>query len=76
MGQREGELLLGVVGLLLRGLLWVARVGLSGRGGARVAPLSWSGLVGHVGHAVLAVSIGVVAHRHLVVPAQRKQECE
>lgn len=77
-GSRE-ELLLRVVGLLLRGLLWVARVArLSGGWGCWVASLSWSRLVrrvghirhvGHVGHVVLAVGIGIVAHRHLEVPA-------
>lgn len=76
----DEKLLLRVVGLLLRGLLGVARVGLSSRRGSRVASLSWSrlvGHVGHVGHVVLAVSIGIVAHRHLEVsawtPQQKKQ---
>ncbi len=79
-----GELLLRVVGLLLRGLLGVARVGLSGRRGRWVASLSWSPLVahvGHVGHVVLAVAIRSVAHRHLEVSAwtpeqNRKNKCE
>lgn len=62
--KQRGELLLGVVGLLLlRGLLGVARVRLSGWGRSWVS-LSWSGLVRHV---VLTIAIGVVAHRHLVV---------
>lgn len=76
MRKWRGELLLWVVGLLLRGLLGVARVGLSSLRGSWVASLSWSPLIGHVGHVVLAVSIGIVAHRHLEVPAwtqQRKQ---
>lgn len=60
--------MLRVVGLLLGGLLGVGRVGLSGWGRSWIAPLSWSGLVGHEGHVVLAVSVGIVAHRHLEVP--------
>lgn len=71
-----GELLLWVVGLLLWGLLWVARVRLSGWRGSWVAARSRShlvGHVGHVGHVVLAVRVGVVAHGELVVPAQRTQ---
>lgn len=68
-----GELLLWVVGLLLGGLLRVARVGLSGRRGSWVAARSRSHLVGNVGHVVLAVRVGVVAHGELVVPAQRTQ---
>lgn len=67
----RGELLLRVVGLLLRGLLGVTRVGLSCRRGSWVATLSWSrliGHVGHIGHVVLAISVGIVAHRHLEVP--------
>lgn len=61
--------MLRVVGLLLLGgLLGVARVGLSCWGGSRVSSLPWGGLVGHVGHVVLTISIRVVAHGHLVEP--------
>lgn len=63
------ELLLGVVGLLLGGLLGVARVGLSCWGCSWVPSLPWGSLVGHVGHVVLGIRIGVVAHRHLVESA-------
>lgn len=71
-----GELLLGEVGVLLRGLLRVAGVGLSGRRRSWVAARSRSHLVGNVGHVVLAVRVGVVAHGELVVPAQRTQRSD
>lgn len=60
--------------LLLGGGLGVTRVGLSSRRHSRVATLSWSGLVGHVGHVVLPVSIGIVAHRHLIVPIRKENK--
>lgn len=68
--------MLRVIGLMLGRLLRVPRIGLSGWGGCWVSSLSWGPLVGHVGHVrhvVLAVSIGIVAHRHLEVPAWRAQ---
>lgn len=63
--------MLRVVRLLLGGLLGVGGVGLSGWGGSWIAPLSWRGLVGHEGHVVLAVGVGIVAHRHLEEPGGR-----
>lgn len=66
--------MLWVVGLLLGRGLGVARVRLSSGRRSWVAALSWSGLVGHVGHVVLPVSIGVVAHRHLIVPTRKENK--
>lgn len=66
--------MLWVVGLLLRRGLGVPGVRLSSRRRSGVAALSWSGLVGHVGHVELAVSIGIVVHRHLVVPTRRENK--
>lgn len=71
--EKRGQLLLRVVGLLLRRGLGVAGVRLPGEGRPGVATLSWSGLVGHVGQAVLPVSIGVVAHGHLMVPRKENE---
>lgn len=68
----RGELLLGVVGMLLGGLLRVAGVALPGLWGRWVASLSWRRLVGHVGHVGhVVVRVGGVAHGH--VPARRSQ---
>lgn len=66
--------MLWVVGLLLRRGLGVTRVWLSSRRRSWVATLSWSGLVGHVGHVVLPVSIGIVAHRHLIEPTRKENK--
>lgn len=63
----RAELLLWVVlRLLRRGVLGVARVGLSRRG-YWVASLSWIHRIVHV----LAIREWTVAHRQLVIPARR-----
>lgn len=66
----------GLLLLLLGGLLGVPRVGLTGWGGAWISSLSRGPLELHVGHVVLAVRIGIVAHRHLEVSARRRQHKE
>lgn len=74
--MKRGELLLGVVGLLLlllRGLLWVAGVRLSSGRGSWVSSLSRGPLEGHEGHVGHVVGVRVVAHRHLVETEGRKK---
>lgn len=66
--------MLWVVGLLLRRGLGVPGVRLASGRRSGVAALSRSGLVGHVGHVVLPVGIGIVVHRHLVIPARREDK--
>lgn len=66
----NGALLLGVIGLLLWWLLRVG-VGLLCRRGSGVSSLPL-GLIGHVGHIKLPICIGVIGHRHLVVPKRGK----
>lgn len=77
--MKRGELLLGVVGLLLLlllllrgGLLWVTRIRLSSWRGSWVPSLSWGPLEGHVAHVGHVVRVRVVAHRHLVETAEAK----
>lgn len=72
--RHHDKLLLWVVGLLLRRGLRVTRVRLSSRGRSWVATLSWSGRVGNIGYVVLPVGIGIVAHRHLIVPACKENK--
>lgn len=65
-------LLLGVIGLLLGWLLRVG-VGLLCCRGPGVSSLAL-GLIGHVGHIILPICIGVIGHWHLVIPEREDKK--